>query len=450
MRTKLCLSIGLFFSLQVGNVVGQDSGRHLTLHEQYLGHQASQDSALLEQVFPDLEKIMGPIPKLPILYQDANTWHLDPNVQAGVTWHWPHLKDEALARALQDAEAVTVSAAVARSVEGTNVILIRKENQKGIAGWDNELTKADSADFLKLDLIHESVRYVLDSRYDLAKRRQACQDAEEWFALEALIEGRAQWVTRQLARRLGKEEYFLLLAERYLHVPDQDKDPALRTISQSVVQKKHWACQQGLAFFEYLETQGLGDVEKLVFSKPPKLTKWIEEPELYVGALKSKRPDLASILARLEKVAPPGTWSCQQQSWTPEMLLQAASWMQDKELVKKIADSFPDGRSLIWSEKNGRLIALTLTRFPTPEGARAYFGFGQQLIQSYDAMQGLQSKFQIRKIPGLTESVEITRAPKQVLQGYVADTAIDITWYNVAADNSWAERIIAALLAADR
>src|SRR5260370_36378607 len=229
----IVLTFGLFLIFQTGNVSAQD----------HFGVDGAR-TKWLEHVRPELEKFMGLVPRLPILQPLVLPREGDPDVAACVKWRWPHLKDDALARALQDAEAVTASATVARLVEGTNVILIRPENQKIIAGWNMDLAKADSPDFFKLALIHETVRYVLDSRYDIAKRRQACQNAEDWFALEGLIEGRAQWVTRQLARKLGMEESFPLLAERFIHVPDQDRDPPLRTISESVVHRPHLASEK--------------------------------------------------------------------------------------------------------------------------------------------------------------------------------------------------------------
>jgi hypothetical protein len=135
LRNKLLLTFGLVLAFQTGNVSGQDPG------------------AWLEQVRPELEKILGPIPNLPLLQPSSLARQSDPDVAACVKWRWPHLNDDALARALQDAEAVTASAAVARVVEGTNVILVRPENQKIIAGWDKELARVDSPDFLKLALI---------------------------------------------------------------------------------------------------------------------------------------------------------------------------------------------------------------------------------------------------------------------------------------------------------
>jgi hypothetical protein len=320
-------------------------------------------------------------------------------------------------------------------------------------------------EFLKLALIHETVRYALDSRYDLAKLRQACQDAEEWFALEAFIEGRAQWVTRQIARRLGKEEFFPLLADRFLHVPDQHTDPALRTISQSVVHRRQWAYEKGLAFFEYVGNQGLGDVEKQALSKPPKLTKWIEEPELYVKALKGKRPDLATILTRLEKipprVPPPGDWKCQQQSYSAEMMSQAAALFADKNLLEKIADSWQEARSLVWTD-GGRQVAVSLVRFQTPAAARAYEALILDIQRQREeiasgAMRSIKSQAKIVGMPGLEENVQndleatiIHSKPIIPKSPVPPDCVLEITWFGMDADTLWAEQVVSSLLATDQ
>ena len=424
----------------------------------------------LEQVRPELEKALGyPLPKLPRIAVDSVARQSDPDVAACVQWRWPHLKDDALARALQDAQAMMASAAVANPVEGTNVILIQPENQKQIAGWNNELEKVNSPDFTKLVLIHETVRYVLDARYDLTKLRQACQDAEEYFALEALIEGRAQWATRQLARKVGLEETFPLLAERFLHVPDQDKDPALRTISQSVVQKRYWAYQQGLTFFDSLETQGITD-EKQIFSKPPKLTKWIEEPELYVRSLKSKRPDLATLLTKLEKTPPPITpgWksSCNQQAWTPEMIKAVTATFGNPELAQKVVDSWKEGRSLVWcSSWTGEIqvqspqhfpIGITLTRLEKIQSAHIYYAFALELQRKRLRSGSDEFKEEELKLAGIEEGRKLqAKFPSKICQSTTfllrwGDTVVEISWYGITPDQAWTEQTIAVLLAADR
>src|SRR5260370_9787251 len=121
----IVLTFGLFLIFQTGNVSAQD----------HFGVDGAP-TKWLEHVRPELEKFMGLVTRVPLLEPLSPSGQADPDVAACVKWRWPHLKDDALARALQDAEAVTASATVARLVEGTNVILIRPENQKIIAGWN--------------------------------------------------------------------------------------------------------------------------------------------------------------------------------------------------------------------------------------------------------------------------------------------------------------------------
>src|SRR5262249_35064678 len=155
---------------------------------------------------------------------------------------------------------------------------------------------ANSPAFLQLALVHEVARFVLDQRYGLARRRGDCRDREEFVAWQAVLEGRAQWATAEVARRLGTQATFPLLAARSRYVPDAGPDPALRTYSQTAIQVRAWAYAQGLVFFNYLHDKRLADVEKRAFTRPPRQVRWLEKPELYLRAEQSNRPDLAAAL----------------------------------------------------------------------------------------------------------------------------------------------------------
>src|SRR5262249_43668772 len=140
MRYRFCLII-FVLGFQAGDVLAQDQ----------------ELSAWIEQVRPELEKILGySLPKLPLIQSGSLARQPDPEVAVCVNWRWPDFKQSSLqgqfgaqaaARALEDAQAVNDSASVARLIEATNVILIRRENQKVIAGWDQVLAKAQAPDF---------------------------------------------------------------------------------------------------------------------------------------------------------------------------------------------------------------------------------------------------------------------------------------------------------------
>src|SRR6516165_2565645 len=153
----------------------------------------------------------------------------------------------------------------------------------------------------------------------------------------------------------------------------------------------------------------------------------------------------------------PGNWISTQQAWSIEMITQVAGVVEERELIRKIADSGPEGRTLIWSDKGnlGHHVALTITRFATAPAAQYYFGFAQRVIQTLDAKQGVNSSRQSVHIPGIKEAVEISRNSQppvppglqgaasrvhlqtQVLLATWGDTVIEITWYNENPNRLW-------------
>src|SRR5205085_4881940 len=170
----------------------------------------------------------------------------------------------------------------------------------------------------------------------------------------------ALWVTRNVARCLGIEAIFPLLTRCYLHVPDTLPDLGSRAVSQESLRRQHWACVQGLAFFDYLEQHGCRDAEARVFAHPPRQVAWVKQPELYLRAQRSSRQELADALAHLAETVPAAAWTAAQQPWTPDMICQAASLLGERPRAEKIVQGWDEGRSLIWTGKThpGRQVAV--------------------------------------------------------------------------------------------
>jgi hypothetical protein len=424
-------------------------------------------SPWVHKIIPDLEKLMGePLPVRPQFQRVSKSVLIqagDPDVAAHVRWRFPYLREEGLARALQTAQAVAAQAALARLVEGTNVILLRPENQKLMIAWDLSLEEAVTDEFFKLAVIHEIVRYALDRRYDLARRRDACNDGEQCLALQAVVEGRAQWLTRQMAERLGWQRLFPLLAERYLHVPDISPDPGLRTISQSAVRQKAWACKKGMAFYDYLDEHQIKDAARRVFARPPAQVHWIQHPELYCRDLTAKEPDG---LSRLEKALDPHQWALTRQPWTPDMLRQVGALFEEKARVEKILPAWNMGRSLVWTHKAkpSQLVAVTLVRLTSPAAARSYFGLSVDFQRKRDAMssapcglpfrtmashsramelQGMEDAVAVERKLCLNETKEVVSANSLLVRH--GDQVIEIVWQGIPADMDWARKALAEL-----
>src|SRR5262249_1581286 len=147
---------------------------------------------------------------------DRRQWEKQ-KLESQLKWQFPDLTGESLPSALEATQALWRSASVACHREGSDTILLLPEQLAGIARWDGSLAAVATSAFFQLALVHETVRWVLDQRYGLARRRAACRDWEMFQALQALVEGRAQWVTRQVAVKMGTEASFPLLARLMLH-----------------------------------------------------------------------------------------------------------------------------------------------------------------------------------------------------------------------------------------
>jgi len=402
-----------------------------------------------QQTRPELEKILGyTLPKAPHFEPRSLREFSDPNITAYLRWRFPHLQGDALARAAADARAVSDSVTPASLIEGTNIVLIRSDNQNQIACWNKRPERAVALDFLRLAVIHEVVRWALDQRYDLARRRQGCRDTEEWLAWQAVVEGRAQNVTRQLALKLGMEKRFPLLAERFLHVADVSPDPGLRTTSQSAMRQLHWAYTAGRQFWQYLDEHGMKD-EKEVFAHPPLLSQWIETPELYLRARQGGHEDLTTIMSRVAGLLPAAEWTVAQQAWTPAMVVQAAEALGSKTLAEKRVERWEEGRSLIWTGRGnaGRLVSLSVARFQNPAAARSFFNFTVDLERKADEKLNVsESRNRVVAVNGADEAVLSERKFQNlavaVLRARVAGRFFELSWNGGAADLAWAEEVL--------
>ena len=88
-----------------------------------------------------------------------------------------------------------------------------------------------------------------------------------------------------------------------------------------------------------------------MFARPPRQTKWIEQPQLYVRAVRAGRPDMTAVLSAIESALPAAEWSVQAQAWTPEMLVQVAGLLGERARAEKVAQDWHEGRSLVWTRK---------------------------------------------------------------------------------------------------
>jgi hypothetical protein len=428
---------------------------------------------------PHLEQALGARLDFAPRFKPVTTAELagmaEPELEAHVHWHFPQLHGATLTRTMQFALQIVASATVAHYLERGDEIVVAAENLPKIATWDDTLTGANSEAFLQLCLVHEVVRCHLDRRYQLARLRAGCHDAEEFDTLLALVEGEAQALTQHVASKLGSAAIFPLLARRYLHVPDQAPDPSIKAVSQTALHGRYRACVQGKDFFERLEmfaerrafraTAGAApvEIEQLVFAHLPRQLTVIAKPDRWQQGVSASQPDLAVALAPLQRILPASEWQSLQQTWTPAMLVQVTNMLgAPAERAERVARTWYEGRSLVWTNRKqpGRQVALTVVRHDNEAGARAYFGFAVDLQRQQDtlppgtcgpAIQIVESKSTSVHLDGFDEAVRNDKKtvygnmepiPVSLLLARAGDLVIECTWHGQEADRELASNLV--------
>jgi hypothetical protein len=432
---------------------------------------ASKPEELFATIRPHLEAVLGGrLQRLPV-FRSAKPADLaalpDGLVDLQVACQFHDLDDATRDRLRTAATSALRGAAVAALQEGTDSILVVPDNAAQIARWDVSLTAVPSEAFLRLALVHETMRWILDQQYDLPKRRAACRDSEELVALQAVIEGRCQWVTRQVARRLGDEATFALLAEVYRHVPDTRGEGTERVLCHDVQMRRQWCCTKGMAFFDYLDKAGVKDAEARAFVHPPRLATWIERPELYLRSERLNLHDLGELLTRLEGELPAEEWQAVQQPWTAAMFAEVAGMLSEQGRAEKVMQGWDAGRSLVWSHRAepNRQVAVGVLRFVDTAAARAYVGLAVDLQRKQDELLNAACAGRGGVLDSRSESLHLNRADEAVravkkvrlsdktdavsmTQVWVraGERVVEFTWQGVPADTEWAQRVLDVVL----
>jgi hypothetical protein len=417
---------------------------------------------LLEEARPHLEAVLGVrlqrFPPTRAVSSAEFAKLADAVLDRELPWRLGDLDETTLARTKAVALGSLRGAMVAGQHEGDEAILFAPANALSISGWDKTLAGMRLRAFLRLELVHEVARRFLEQRYDLPARRAACREPEELFALQALVEGQAQYLTRAIARKLGDEETFPVLAEALRFAPEREGDGTARLVSRQVASRRRWAYLQGLAFFDALEAAGIKDAEARAFARPPKLTAWIDHPELFVRAEQLGLSDLSDALTRLSGALPAKQWAAVQQPWTAAMIEQTATLLGESARAERAIKCWEAGRSLAWSDRSdpGRRITLGVIRFSDEASAASYFGFAVDLQRKQDDLLGganrtlLESKSSALSLTGYEEAVRSDRKTQLGERSTLAVTQIwartgtrvvELTYHGLSADDDWGRRI---------
>jgi hypothetical protein len=293
------------------------------------------------RIWPTIEEVTGGVhldrypstrPMSTVDFRKA----LDPELQAYVRCRYPNLSNATRAKYVEYARDGLRLLSVAEHRPGSDTVDLTTSS--ALAHWvEHETPNGTNAasfrqDFALLCLVHANVHYVLDQRYGLASRWAECRDWEESQALQAVVEGHALSITRDVGYRLHIDAPFPLLIERYrmerlFPVARTDDEAGIRAMVEEVVKQRHWACEKGLAFIAYLRRNHVPELE--AFKNPPRRTAEIEDPALYVRSLASgeARKRVAGVATALDAgrcSLPSSDWDVHPEPWTPDMVRQVA------------------------------------------------------------------------------------------------------------------------------
>jgi hypothetical protein len=433
------------------------------------GLSPAEAAGLFAEARPHIEAVLGYRLDPPPRFRMANERDLErwrrADFEAGIRWQFPDLAKAggtALAETAREARQGYMSACIAGGSDGREIILF-PGNAVKIAAWSPELGEVNTRAFAQLALVHEAVRVALESRYNVTDRQQVCADGDSFFATLALVEGRAQWVTREVAKRLGTEAAFPLLAQVWLHVPDRLTNAAMRAATQEFYRRRYWTLTSGLAFQDALCRAGIGDETRIFNRHIPSM--WIDHPDRCVRALRAHRAGLEVVLASLECTLPPDEWEPKQETCSPEMIKQAAGTFGEGDRADSALASCEEARQVVWSSKpEGKAIALNLIRFETPLAAGAYYRLALALQQKADqrlangsgALRLVDERSKTFAISGIdactwmdkklavsgSQSGPSSSIPASTVLAQDGVLVVEIQWQNLPGDENWARRVI--------
>ena len=197
---------------------------------------------------------------------------------------------------------------VAKTVTETGEIVLVRQNLFDIAlamGMPNYATEQ----VLQAVIVHEVVHVVDNGAHSLADLLGSAKDADGIQAVNAVIEGHAQFIARQANRKMGNSAAFELFTDAIGKVPETE-DPVEMYTNKIIASGFLFAYHNGELFFDRLAAADSAMGFEQVLANLPTESVLIFEPQWYLDPI--QRPlnahdfgeVFAGLEARLETQAP--------------------------------------------------------------------------------------------------------------------------------------------------
>ena len=218
-----------------------------------------------------------------------------------------------------------------------DVILVVPENVDRLARLIDE-PDLRSPEVLRAVLTHEWVHALDDRRHNLMDFKAHFTTVAKFSVFDAIVEGHAQHVARQICATAGWSEAFETFTRSVDKTPHTD-DESLRHFRRAMVQWATQAYHQGERFVAAVhEARGAEGVAAL-FDDPPDDAEWIQHPDWYLDP--SLRPPSGTALDDALDVfagtLDPARWRVDEMSLSVEQMLSVLTTLpdEDREWVRR-------------------------------------------------------------------------------------------------------------------
>lgn len=167
-------------------------------------------------------------------------------------------------------------------------------------------------DHLRVLLAHEVTHAMDFVRYDIMGLRAKLTDNDAQQALNAVVEGHAQFIAEEAAKRWKIMPAFERLTAAIVGSPEDEGTDTEKAIRAAALAEIRFAYGQGHDFFRAIAKAGGSEAVDRALREPPARSKMIEQPALWLDP-KGAAPevDLKSIVTSLSWLAPSKGWATQ-------------------------------------------------------------------------------------------------------------------------------------------
>ena len=248
-------------------------------------------------------------------------------------------------------------------------------------------------DHLRALLAHEAAHAMDFPRYDFMAVRAKLEDNDAQQALNAIVEGHAQFVAEQAAKRWKIMPAFERLTAAIIGSPDDEGTDEQKAIRAAQLSQIRFAYDQGHAFFRAVAKAGGSEAVERAMREPPTSSKMIEQPELWLDPSKARAAaDLKPIVRSLMWLAPKKGWVGQD-----VRVLSAALQKQSLRLPEdrrgEWLQGFRDAHS--WQSMDpttGARVVAVLLHFETPADATRFVTLDKVIVENAKGQPGMSMK----------------------------------------------------------